>query len=638
MFKKISALFMLGVLSLGWVLTSSANVMCPLDNLKPKQVRSLDALKSVAVLNQGRIKPFETFAKTFLLQLSGRDHYKKQSALEWMAKFLFAPRSTYNDKVFLVNHPEILEALKVKPVKNRKYSYNQLNAGYEKLEELARVISQIDDKKQSVVDKEILRVFSNVVLYSRLSGAFTFALAHPDFTLNSPETVKALGLPEGQTEFSYYDILNKSHVLAKLAHERSKLKDVAFSPLQKDTANLLSAMSFWEQHYAQCPFGLIPSLSVEDEQWMSPMDTILIGFQVPEYQEEIKHLRDAAVAYWNGEQLAFNAALRLYNESTVKRISAKERKAVSKIPMELFYNRFNGLFWAGMFYSLGLLVFLLSLFSEKPWMYRVMTVLTVIGFAAHLAALALRVIIMSRPPVSNLFETFVFVGAFCVFMGLILERINRSWIGLIVANVCGFIMLIIAGKFSNDGDTMQMLIAVLNSNFWLSTHVIAITIGYAGCCVAGIMGHIYVLQALSQPKNQKRLDNTYQNMLGVLGFGLMMSFLGTALGGVWADQSWGRFWGWDPKENGALMIVLWSAIVFHAKIAKVINPLGVAVGCILTLMVVMWAWFGVNLLSIGLHSYGFASGIAGSLILYVIAEIIFISVTVILLGRKGIKM
>lgn len=151
------------------------------------------------------------------------------------------------------------------------------------------------------------------------------------------------------------------------------------------------------------------------------------------------------------------------------------------------------------------------------------------------------------------------------------------------------------------------------------------------------MGHIYILQALSQPKNLKRLDNTYHNMLSVLGFGLTMSFLGTALGGVWADQSWGRFWGWDPKENGALMIVLWSAIVFHAKIAKVINPLGVAVGCILTLMVVMWAWFGVNLLSIGLHSYGFASGIAGSLMLYAIAEVFFISLTVILLGRKNIK-
>ena len=184
---------------------------------------------------------------------------------------------------------------------------------------------------------------------------------------------------------------------------------------------------------------------------------------------------------------------------------------------------------------------------------------------------------------------------------------------------------------------MQMLVAVLNSNFWLSTHVIAITTGYAGCCVAGLMGHIYVLQALGQPHNKKRLEVTYYNMLGILGFGLTMSFLGTTLGGIWADQSWGRFWGWDPKENGALMIVLWSAIVFHSRIAKVINPLGVAVGCILGLVNVVWAWLGVNLLSVGLHSYGFTSGIANMLIVYVLLEIVFIAVTVLILGKKDFK-
>lgn len=637
MLKKILPVLVLGCFLLGAALTSSAGVMCPLDTLKPKQVQSLDALKRVPVLNQGRIKPFETFAKSFLLQLSGRDSYKKQSALQWMAKFLFAPRSTYNDKIFLINHPEILEALKIKPAKNRRYSYNQLNAGYEKLEELAQVISQIDDKKQSVVDKEILRVYSNVVLFSRMSGAFTYALAHPDFTLNSPETVKALELPEGQTQFSFFEILSKIDVLTKLAHDQKRLPNQEQTQLHKDIVSLLGSISFWEQHYSRCPIGLIPSLSVEDEQWLSPMDTILAGFQDPVYREEIGFLREAAQNYWNGEQLAFNTALKLYNASVIKRVSAKELKAVQKVPLELFYNQFNGLFWAGLFYALGLLVFLFSLLSEKPWMYRIMTVLTLLGFSLHIAALTLRVMIMSRPPVSNLFETFVFVGAFCAFLGLIMERVNKSWIGLIVANVCGLIMLLIAGKFANDGDTMQMLIAVLNSNFWLSTHVIAITIGYAGCCVAGIMGHIYVLQAFGNSKDQKRLESTYQNMLGILGFGLTMAFLGTTLGGVWADQSWGRFWGWDPKENGALMIVLWSAIVFHAKIAKVINPLGVAIGCILALMVVMWAWFGVNLLSIGLHSYGFASGIAGGLLAYVIAELIFISVSVILLGRRNIK-
>jgi cytochrome c biogenesis factor len=151
------------------------------------------------------------------------------------------------------------------------------------------------------------------------------------------------------------------------------------------------------------------------------------------------------------------------------------------------------------------------------------------------------------------------------------------------------------------------------------------------------MGHVYIVQALVKPRDKKRLEMTYKNMLGILGFGLTMTLLGTALGGIWADQSWGRFWGWDPKENGALLIILWCAIIFHARIGKVINPLGVAVGCILGLIVVMWAWFGVNLLSVGLHSYGFTSGIAGSLAAYVVGELVFVAASVFFLGKKNFK-
>ena len=150
--------------------------------------------------------------------------------------------------------------------------------------------------------------------------------------------------------------------------------------------------------------------------------------------------------------------------------------------------------------------------------------------------------------------------------------------------------------------------------------------GYGATCVGGILGHIWLAQAVFR-KDDKTLDKTYRTTLGILGVALTLTFLGTNLGGIWADQSWGRFWGWDPKENGALMIVLWVAILFHAKTAKMIGPLGVAVGSVIGMMVVMWAWFGVNLLSVGLHSYGFTTGVATSLLIYAICEIIFLIAT-----------
>ena len=174
----------------------------------------------------------------------------------------------------------------------------------------------------------------------------------------------------------------------------------------------------------------------------------------------------------------------------------------------------------------------------------------------------------------------------------------------------------------------------LNSNFWLGTHVLSITTGYAGVCVAGILGHVYILQTLARPKEKMLHETTYRNILGVLGFGLTMSFLGTNLGGIWADQSWGRFWGWDPKENGAMLIVLWCAIIFHAWIGKLIGPLGVAVASALGIIVVAWAWFGVNFLSVGLHSYGFTSGAATGLITYVVCEILFLAIAAPILNKK----
>jgi ABC-type transport system involved in cytochrome c biogenesis permease subunit len=143
---------------------------------------------------------------------------------------------------------------------------------------------------------------------------------------------------------------------------------------------------------------------------------------------------------------------------------------------------------------------------------------------------------------------------------------------------------------------------------------------------------VYLLQAVFK-KDKKLLESTYYTLAGMLGLALTLTFLGTNLGGIWADQSWGRFWGWDPKENGALMIVLWTAMLFHARIAQWIGPKGLAVGAVLGTIVVVWAWFGVNLLSIGLHSYGFTAGVATSVAVYVVCEIIFVSIMMAILRK-----
>jgi ABC-type transport system involved in cytochrome c biogenesis permease subunit len=256
------------------------------------------------------------------------------------------------------------------------------------------------------------------------------------------------------------------------------------------------------------------------------------------------------------------------------------------------------------------------------------------GFVPHVLGLLMRIIIMGRPPVSSLYETFIFVAFITVFLGLMIEYYNRQWLGIVTAAIGGMALLFIANKYSAEGDTLKVLVAVLNSNFWLATHVTTITMGYASTCVGGLLGHIWLLQAVFG-RDRHTLDKTYKTILGILGVALTLTFLGTNLGGIWADQSWGRFWGWDPKENGALMIVLWTALLFHAKVAQMIGPFGLAVGAVIGMMVVMWAWFGVNLLSVGLHSYGFTSGVASSLIAYAVGEVLFLIAVSFLISRKS---
>jgi ABC-type transport system involved in cytochrome c biogenesis permease subunit len=222
---------------------------------------------------------------------------------------------------------------------------------------------------------------------------------------------------------------------------------------------------------------------------------------------------------------------------------------------------------------------------------------------------------------------------------LFLERRSRQGVALLSAALLGVALLSIANRYASDGDTMQMLVAVLNSNFWLSTHVICITIGYAACVLSGAIAHVRLIRsALLRPGSvagDPMLRETDRMVYGTLCFGLLFSFIGTVLGGIWADQSWGRFWGWDPKENGALLIVIWCAILLHARMFGKIREVGMAAGAVLCAVVVSLAWMGVNLLNVGLHSYGFTSGAAAKLFGYIGGEFLFLFVTLgIIAWRK----
>jgi ABC-type transport system involved in cytochrome c biogenesis permease subunit len=341
------------------------------------------------------------------------------------------------------------------------------------------------------------------------------------------------------------------------------------------------------------------------------------------YDKSMKSLIQIRKAYLDKDGKRLAAAVREF--SAIVREGSSSDKALDP-SLELVYNKAGSFSKAKIALGLAALLALIAVFSAAGFVYWAGVVLVGAAWLLMTFGIVLRMLIMGHPPLANLYETFVFVAWLTIIIGAVLELLRLKPIGLLTASITGFLFLHIAGKYAGDGDTMGMLIAVLDSSFWLTTHIVTITLGYAGCIAAGVIGHVYLIQALSRKTEASKLTAIERAVYGTLCFGMLFTVVGTILGGMWADQAWGRFWGWDPKENGALLIILWCLTSLHARSAGMIKGVGVAVGAIVGAVLVMCAWIGVNLLGVGLHSYGFTSAGVNTLLTYVSIEIAFLIV------------
>ncbi len=257
--------------------------------------------------------------------------------------------------------------------------------------------------------------------------------------------------------------------------------------------------------------------------------------------------------------------------------------------------------------------------------------LLVLGLGISSMAIAARVYILQRPPVGTLYESVVFVCAICVLAALVAayQKGGNAQRWLTIGAATGLLVQLLGLRYAaSGGDTLGVLTAVLDTHFWLATHVLVITAGYGIALLAGAWAHgmLAVRAWRGRAFAGRAFGAAELRTLNVLLLaGLVLTATGTLLGGVWADQSWGRFWGWDPKENGALLLTLWLVWLLHARLAGIFKPLGLVVGTALTPCVVALAWFGVNLLGVGLHSYGFTQGTMLWLVGFIVLEILLIS-------------
>jgi len=594
--------------------------------------RLLKGVAAMPVLHDGRVMPLDSFARLHLLQFSGKRTIQNQSALEWMMDLLLAPESTRGQPLFLINNHAVLEAMGVpitetfagesKP-STRRFSFNHLLPGMESLETLARQADQMDPADRGPVETEMIRLFTNVYTYRSLGLAFAYLRPSPALHIEDMPLKETLGLDPREEDFAYFELRPLAESLSgrfRQNNEAGGMPDMTDAEMNF----LLSMSEFWHRNQ-RMPFQVLPRAPHGEPVWLAPFDALYQDQRDTELSTAAARLAAFGRAWRAGDWDAAHNACREVNEFVQGRMH--HVRDVGLAMSEARFNRADFFGKAKSLYFIGFLLAFAALITGKAHL-RLLAWLP-IGVATlwHIIGLSWRVYLTARPPVTNLYGTFLFVGLICLLLAFLIEAFQKNGLGLFAGSFIALTFLFLADRFAVEGDTLSKVVAVLASNFWLSTHVIAVTTGYAGVWIAGVFGHIWlVMKLMNRPEDTLR--PVMSALDGLLGFGLTFAFLGTMLGGVWADQSWGRFWGWDPKENGALLIVLWTAVIYHARIAGMIREVGTAAMAVLGCVMVMLAWLGINLLGVGLHSYGFTNKMAVGFYTYVAAELIFLGVTV----------
>jgi ABC-type transport system involved in cytochrome c biogenesis permease subunit len=567
----------------------------------------------------GRVMPLQTWANFTMLRLSqvrgARDANDRfLPAVEVVMDAMARPEWARRHSVFLVKTWEILDALGLEQGEHKKrgrdrYAYDDLAPARDRLGDLAERYGAKKRDSQEDVEAAVVDLAHGVVTFESLVLQTAFAREG----LPVPAAARPL--------FGGRDAVPFSEAVARLGQVFAwKAEDPA------DAERARAAETFAAQvkrvGSAGHLFAFLPPTATSAEQpaWLSVADLAARAAEgLPVAREHVEVL--AAVERWVAAADEPAAGARATTDLVDRvRALAQARGEYEKVPLEVHLTNLDPFQYSLFGYALVFLLVAVSWVVRKRWLYRLGVGLTAACLAYHVYGIVLRCVLRERPPITTLYETTLFVAAFGVLMSLVLEAFSRRGIALAFAPLVGAIGLFVAGRYEviKGEDTMPQLVAVLDTNFWLATHVTCIVIGYASAMLASAIAHLRLLGPVFGwgRKDPDAFRGVDRMIYGTLAFSLIFSVVGTILGGIWANDSWGRFWGWDPKENGALLICLAQLATIHGRLGGYLKGFGIAVAQILTGCVVAFSWWGVNLLGVGLHAYGFTGGLWNAIFLF----------------------
>jgi ABC-type transport system involved in cytochrome c biogenesis permease subunit len=563
----------------------------------------IDGFSRLPVLVGGRVMPMDTLARMSLSMMNHHGTFavngKVEPASRWLLEVFMMPRRADAAKVFEVTNPDILglfgrQEANGKPV---SYSYNDCEPFLSEIGKQAGLATQTEAQTRNAFQRGIIKLRDALRIYLLLKNSI-----QPEDSANFAR------------ELQVFDQVLQPGMQAVLDREANR-------PFNQQE---LSRLVWFTKRYqtlskARYVYAVPnPNGKTDSDRWWHVSDALFNAVAMGKVGYPAIMYGDLISAYRNDNVAEFNRIIQEYNQYLDRTIPGQ----LSRPRFEYLFNRAQPFLQAMVLY---VLVLIFALFSWLKWpktLGKTAVILLVCAFLLHTVGLLARMYLQGRPPVTNLYSSALFVGWGSVLLCLFLERFYKNGIGSVCASTIGFVTLLIAHNLQLDGDSLEMLRAVLDTNVWLATHVVMVTLGYSSVALAGFLGIIYILRGFFTTSfNVTTATSLSRMMYGVTCFATLFSFVGTILGGIWADQSWGRFWGWDPKENGALLIVLWNAIILHARWGGFIRERGLAVMSVFGNIVVSLSWFGVNMLGVGLHSYGFMDQAFGTLMAFIASQL-----------------
>ncbi len=610
----------------------------------------VELFRSMPVQEGGRIKPLDTFARFTLLRFSmmqtigvtetgatrggigrsapaplkdpatGKPIVNEKgkpvslSAMEWLLISWYRPELAKEFRVFTVDNTDAVTLLGL-PGKGKRdrYSYNEIAPVRELLGKRTEEFSKMSPDSYSPEQRALAKLAADFMDYTLILSQMEFA--RTPFG-DEAKTMPAELLAEWQKSNGQLGAFLPKMITYIKAHPEAGAP-MANPWLGKfyTRARLGALMSF----NPAAPFRIFPPEDKKNEVWSGPGTIIESAFGGEKLAEsDLVWLdRYGAIARAGVDDTAFKSAAKTFIDSTIK--AAAQRSEGRFVPLEVKYHKTEYFYQALIYFFGALIIVALSWLAPQGgwgrWCSRIGVLLLLIGSAYSVVGIVIRCIIMQRPPVTSLYETIIFITSAAVIFGLLAEWITRKGIALAMASLAGTAGIFLSIRFMNmeSVDTMRQLEAVLITTFWLATHVPIINLGYAAGMVAAIFSMIYfalrIVMLIKSNHDVFNLRDLNRITYAFVCAGLFLSLVGTVLGGIWANYSWGRFWGWDPKENGALMIVLMNLVILHARLGGYIREVGLHACSIILGMITIFSWFATNQLGIGLHAYGQISGV-----------------------------